>query len=85
MRLFPGVCPGMYSQGASLDEGLATAVEIAPVWPVVRVYPVMPLEIGFPVEPLVRLGQLPGGVTASKEWPAQGREYAPCHRISSRT
>jgi hypothetical protein len=54
--LFAGMCPGMHSQRASLNECLATAVEITPEWPLIGVYPIMPLEIGFAVETLVRMG-----------------------------
>ena len=85
VRLFAGVCPGMYSQRATLNEGLATPVEIAPEWPLIGVYPIMPLEIGFAVETLVRTGQLPDRVITSRGWTAQRREYAPYHRFPNRT
>lgn len=72
VRLFAGVCPSMYSQRASLNEGFATPVEIAPEWPLIGVYPIMPLEIGFAVETLATTGQLPSRVIASRGWSARG-------------
>ena len=42
----------MNSQGASLNESLLTGLVVTGIWPFIRVYAVMPLEVGFAIEAL---------------------------------
>ena len=52
MRFLAGVCPIVYRQGTSLDEGLSTIEVTARVWPLIRVYPVVPLQVRLAIEAL---------------------------------
>jgi hypothetical protein len=52
VRLLAGVCTGVDSQGAPLDEALAAVWVVAFVRPLVRVYPIVALQVGLAVEAL---------------------------------
>ena len=52
VRLLSSVGADVYSEGAALDEGLATVVVVADVWALICMYAVVTLQIRLSVETL---------------------------------
>lgn len=66
VRLLSSVGTDVYSQGAALDEGLATIAVVADVWALIGMYAVVTLQIRLAVETLdaLEFGALEGTLAA---------------------
>lgn len=52
MRFFSGMCAGMNSQRAALNEALIAVLDGAMIGSLIGMYSIMPTEIGFAIERL---------------------------------